>query len=78
MGRFVVVEYSSFFAVRDTHTGQERPMGDGVDTLFDADGKALSPGTSGFCEAWAEALNADEGETLAAYFPEQHREENGA
>ncbi len=32
MGRFQVIEYSSFFAVRDTHTGQEHPMGDGVDT----------------------------------------------
>ena len=38
MGRFNVIEYLSHFVVRDTQTGQERPMGDGVDTLFDAEG----------------------------------------
>jgi hypothetical protein len=71
MGRFTVIEYTSFFAVRDTQTGEERPMGDGVDVLFDADGNSISPGTEGFCEQWAEALNADQAETLAAYFPHQ-------
>lgn len=70
MGRFQVIEYLSHFAVRDTQTGQERPLGDGVDVLFDADGNSISPGTPDFCEQWAEALNADEGETLMAYFPE--------
>ena len=40
MGRFQVIEYSSFFAVRDTHSGREHPMGDGVDTVFDGDGRA--------------------------------------
>jgi hypothetical protein len=78
MGRFIVVEYSSFFAVRDTHTGQEHPLGDGVDTLFDAEGNALIPGTPGFCEAWAEALNADEAETLEAYFEQQYDKESGS
>jgi hypothetical protein len=77
MGRFLVVEYASFFAVRDTVTGQERPMGDGLDTLFDAEGTPISPGTAGFCESWAEALNADETETLVAYFPEQAAREDG-
>lgn len=70
MGRFQVVEYTSFFAVRDTVSGQERPMGDGVDTIFDGDGKMILPGTPGFCDLWAEALNGDEAETLAAYFPD--------
>ena len=78
MRRFKVIEYMSFFSVRDTQTGQEQPMGDGVDTLFDADGNGTSPGTPGFCERWAEALNADECETLAAYFPEVLDEESGS
>lgn len=78
MGRFQVIEYLSFFAIRDTLTGQEKPMGDGVDTLFDGDGTPISPGTPGFCEAWAGALNADQDETLEAYFPDQAALENGA
>ena len=68
---FSVIEYSSFFAVRHNPTGQEHPMGDGVDTLFDEDGKALVPGTPGFVAAWEAALNADEQGTLEAHFPEQ-------
>jgi hypothetical protein len=67
---FTVIEYSSFFAVRHTPTGDEMPMGDGVDTLFDADGKALSPGSPGFVELWTKLLNESEGETYDAYFPE--------
>lgn len=66
---FSVVEYSSFFAVRHNLSGDEHPMGDGVDTLFDEDGHALSPGTPGFVETWEEALNGDENSTLEAYFP---------
>ena len=50
------------------------PMDDGVDTLFDEDGKAMSPGTPGFIETWAESLNSDEQSTLEAYFPE-HQED---
>jgi hypothetical protein len=57
-------------------TGEERPLGDGVDTLFDADEMPISPGTPCFCQAWAEALNADECETLEAYFPELHEKES--
>jgi hypothetical protein len=68
MPRFAVVEYSSGFAVRDTATGREAWMGDGVDTLFDEEGEALWPGTPGFVEAWEAALNADEAETWEAYF----------
>lgn len=76
MSRFEIVEYTSFFAVVDTVTGQERPLGDGVDTLFDAEGTSIMPGTLEFCERWAAALNADEAETLEAYFPEQAALEN--
>ncbi len=71
---FSVIEYSSFFAVRHNPSGDECPMGDGVDALFDEDGKSLVPGTLGFVEAWEAALNADEHSTLEAYFP-QHMEE---
>ena len=66
---FSVIEYSSFFAVRHNPSGDEHPMGDGVDTLFDVDGKALVPGTPGFIEIWEEALDADPRTTLEAYFP---------
>ena len=78
MGRFIVIEYASFYAIHDTVTGQEQAMGDGVDTLFDADDTAISPGTAKFCEAWACALNADQAETLVAYFPDQASRENRA
>lgn len=70
---FSVIEYSSFFAVRHNPSGDERPMGDGVDALFGEDGEALVPGTPGFVEAWEAALNSDEQGTLEAYFP-QHME----
>lgn len=66
---FSVIEYRSFFAVRHNPSGNEHPMGDGVDTLFDEDGHALIPGTPGFIEAWEAALNADPDDTLRAYFP---------
>jgi hypothetical protein len=78
MSRFQVIEYMSFFAIRDTVTGQEHPIGDGVDVLTDADGTTISPGTANFCEAWASALNSDEGETLEAFFPEQAARESEA
>ena len=71
---FSVVEYSSFFAVRHNASGDQHPMGDGVDSLFDEEGRALSPGTPGFVEAWEDVLNADATETLEAYFP-QHLED---
>jgi hypothetical protein len=66
---FQVIEYSSFFAVRHSVTGEEHAMGDGVDVIFDADEKAVSPGTPGFVETWASWLNESESETLEAYFP---------
>lgn len=67
---FTVVEYSSFFAVRHNPSGDEYPMGDGVDTLFGENGHALCPGTPGFVETWQQLLNADEQSTLEAYFPQ--------
>jgi len=70
---FIVIEYSSFFAVRHNPSGDEHPMGDGVDSLFDEDAKALVPGSLGFIEVWEDVLNADALTTLEAYFP-QHEE----
>lgn len=67
---FEVIEYSSFFAVRHIPSGEEHSMGDGVDTLFDEDGEALSPGMPGFIETWSDVLNEDEQTTLEAYFPQ--------
>ena len=73
---FSVIEYSSHFAVRHNQIGgpNEVPMSDGVDCLFDDNGEPLSPGTDGFIQAWEDALNSDEQETLAAYFPELVRD----
>lgn len=74
-GMFSVIEYCSHFAVRHNPSGDEHPMGDGVDTLFDDEGRALSPGDANFVEAWEETLNADVLSTLEAYFP-QHLEDD--
>jgi hypothetical protein len=71
---FTVLEYSSFFAVRHNPSGDEHPLGDGVDTLFDGDDKPLVPGTPGFVQEWEEILNAYGEDTLEWYFPE-HMEE---
>jgi len=70
MPTFSVIEYASFYAVRHNPTGQEHAMGDGVDTLFDDDGEALSPGTESFRKSWEEDLNRSAHETLEAYFPD--------
>lgn len=67
---FVVQEHASHFSVVEVRTGKSHAMGDGVDTLFDSEGQALSPGTVGFREAWEKSLNASAGETREAYFPE--------
>jgi hypothetical protein len=68
MKTFSVIEYTSFFAVRHNASGDEHPMGDGVDTLCDPEGNTLIPGTPGFVEAWEIALNFDTQETMKAYF----------
>jgi hypothetical protein len=68
---FDVIEYSSFFAVRHVESGEEHPMGDGVDALSVKDNGemiVLSPGTVGFVEFWTETLNESADETMAAYF----------
>ena len=70
---FRVIEYSSVYAVRHTPSGEEHPLGDGVDTLFDEDDKPLVPGTPGFIRMWEGILNDFAADTLEAYFP-QHME----
>lgn len=55
--------------MRHNPSGDEHPMGNGVDTLFNEDGHALCPGTPDFISAWEEVLNADEQRTLEAYVP---------
>lgn len=67
---FSVIEYRSFFAVRHNLSGDESALSDGVDALFDEEGHALIPGTPGFIGAWEDCLNANEEETLQAYFPQ--------
>ena len=74
--RFKVIEYSSFYAVLDTVTGEEHPMGDGVDTLFKENGKAMSPGSEWFRLCWQRWLNESPEETLEAYFPETYQKES--
>lgn len=66
--RFRVIEYSGHYSVRDTTTGEEHVMCDGVDTLFTATGKAMRPGSEYFRQTWERALNRNEDETAEAYF----------
>lgn len=75
--RFQVVEYSSFYAVRDRETGQEHPMGDGVDTLSKTrTRKMMRCGSEYFRKAWQRALNENPIDTLCAYFPETYEKES--
>lgn len=71
--QFAVREYSSHFEVVETRTGKTHVMGDGVDALFDAEDKPISPGTAGFREKWEKILNANAAETKEAYFPEERK-----
>lgn len=67
---FRVIEWSSGFEVQHIQSGKTHWMGDGVDTLFDENDKAMSPGTEGFIEYWENSLNENSEETLEAYFPD--------
>jgi len=69
--RFQVIEYASFFAILDKITQDEKPMGDGVDSVFDENEEAMSPGDPNFIEKWEKTLNHNPQETLEAYFPER-------
>jgi hypothetical protein len=66
--RFKVIEYASGYAVRDTKSGKEHWMSDGVDVLFTKGGKPRSPGTEAFRRDWERALNGSPDETAEAYF----------
>lgn len=67
---FSVIEYGSFYAVRHNPTGREHPMGDGVDAVFDHNDNPIPAGDPRLIPVWEAYLNADEDETLAAYFPD--------
>jgi hypothetical protein len=69
--RFRVIEYASFFSILDKITQDEKPMGDGVDSVFDENEKAMSPGDPNFIEEWEKRLNHNLQETLEAYFPDR-------
>jgi hypothetical protein len=75
LGRFEVCEFSSGYSVRDRITDQDHLMSDGVDVLTSDDPENPAPavGTEEFRAAWEAMLNADEEETLLAYFPDQHQ-----
>lgn len=68
--RFKVIEYSSGYAVRDTETGNEQWMSDGVDVLSTKTGKSMRPGSEYFRKAWEKSLNQNQAETAEAYFPD--------
>jgi hypothetical protein len=65
--RFKVIEYVSHYAVRDTTTGKEAEMGDGVATLTTPSGKSMQCGTEHFRRTWEKQLNANPSETAEAY-----------
>ncbi len=66
--RFEVIEYASYYAVRDRETGKEAAMYDGVDVMTTPTGKTMRPGTEYFRKAWQRSLNENESETAEAYF----------
>ncbi len=66
--RFEVVEYASYFAVRDRETGKEAAMSDGVDVMMTPTGKTMHPGSEYFRKAWQKSLNENPSETFEAYF----------
>jgi len=68
--RFKVIEYASGYAVRDTTTGKEHWMSDGVDVLFTSTGRPMSPGSEHFRRTWERSLNEWPFDTEAAYFPQ--------
>lgn len=78
-GRFVVNEHHNGFDLKDRTTGKTHWLSDGVDCVgridFDGEEYTLSPGAVGFTRLWEEQLNADEYETLRAYFPATYEQE---
>jgi hypothetical protein len=73
--RFKVIEYASYYAVRDSVTGEEEAMSDGVDSVHTPTGKAMRPGSEYFRKTWERMLNDPLNETLEAYFPYQYDKE---
>jgi len=69
--RFRVIEYFSYYAVRDTWSGKEHAMSDGVECLFTKTGRSMRPGSEYFRKAWEKALNENSNDTAEAYFNEE-------
>lgn len=67
---FTVIEYSSFYAIRHNESGKEHCIGDGVDSVFTPNGKAMRCGTERFRKIWEKSFNDCENDTMEAYFPE--------
>lgn len=69
--RFKVIEYSTGYAVRDTQSGRQEWMSDGVDALSTPTGRPMKPGSEYFRRTWQKALNESASETAEAYgFPQ--------
>lgn len=66
--KFKVIEYMGHYSVRDTETGEERVMSDGVDVLTTKTGRIMKPGSEYFRKTWERFLNQDPEETAEAYF----------
>jgi hypothetical protein len=67
--RYKVIEHASFYAVRDSWTGKEARMSDGVNVLFTFKGNPMKPVTERFRMIWERRLNENPSETGKAYFP---------
>lgn len=74
---YLVIEYSSGYSLKHIKTDKERWLGDGVDTLFEPNGRALIPGTERFRLMWERSLNVNPAETLESYFPELYSIKGG-
>ncbi len=72
---FRMVEYTDGYAIEHIPTGQEAWTSDGVDMFHDEEGRALSPGTDEFDEAFIGWLREDEDAIYEAYFPHLIEEE---
>ena len=61
---FAVIEHFNGFSLRHLPSGEEHWLSDGVDVLFDEEGRSIPPGDPDFTTRWAEIFNAMPAETL--------------
>jgi hypothetical protein len=68
---FTVKEYFNHYACRHEPSGDEHPMGDGVDSVpKNDDGEFYCAGDPELLAAWERMLNADPDTVMEAYFPQ--------